>query len=275
MPLKARLTADEHKALAEGLRGFYREEGGAFLLDAEGVEDVSGLKRTLEDKKADVVKLRAKIEELQKQFDGLDPEKARTALAELDKLRDKQLMDEGKVEELITKRTDRLRADADAKVAALTTRNAELEQTIKARDAKLSEVLIDSAIAQRAPGMGVKAAAMPVLTLIAKQGLPTGKVPRWVVEGDQPVPKDMNGTVVIGKDARTPMSLDEWFGVLKSEVADLFEPSEGANVSARGGGGAGGGRFSMSRKAAESDFSAYKSLQAEAEKAGQRVTLTD
>lgn len=47
MALKAILSKEEHDALPEALREYYAEKDGKFILDAEGVEDVSGLKNAL------------------------------------------------------------------------------------------------------------------------------------------------------------------------------------------------------------------------------------
>lgn len=70
MALKA--VVDSLDDVPEGLREFYTEgEGGKYRLDAEGVEDVAGLKSALEKERRD----RKKHERSLKKYEGIDPEK--------------------------------------------------------------------------------------------------------------------------------------------------------------------------------------------------------
>ena len=72
--------------VAEPLREHYTEsDDGTFRLDAEGVEDVSGLKSALK-KERDAAK--TALSEL-KRFKGLDPDEARAAQEKLEKLQKK------------------------------------------------------------------------------------------------------------------------------------------------------------------------------------------
>lgn len=88
MALKAIVTAEEHAALPEGLRGEYVERDGKFFaditpVDGYALEDVSGLKSTLGKKQT-------RLDQLEKEvvkYKDLDPDKARAALSELEELR--------------------------------------------------------------------------------------------------------------------------------------------------------------------------------------------
>lgn len=88
MALKAILEADEHKALGDGMKSEYVEKDGKFYLDVVPVsgfalEDVTGLKTTLGAERTQ----RSNLEKTLEKFKDLDPEKARTALTELEELR--------------------------------------------------------------------------------------------------------------------------------------------------------------------------------------------
>ena len=99
MALKAVLTKEEFDGLEDSLKKLYVEKDGKYLLDAEGVEDVSGLKSALEKERGTVKKLKADLQATVDKFKDIDPDKARDAQKKLQDLEDKQMMDEGKVEE--------------------------------------------------------------------------------------------------------------------------------------------------------------------------------
>lgn len=96
MPLKATLTKDEHASLDDALKSLYKQSGENFILDAEGVEDVTGLKSALaaERKKA------AEFEKLAKKFEGMDVDKINAALEFQRKADEKKLADKGEFEKI-------------------------------------------------------------------------------------------------------------------------------------------------------------------------------
>lgn len=277
MALKSRLTAEDWGKLPEVLQAEYTKDGDGYVLDADITEHprAKGLHASVQATREERDKLKADLKALADKLGDLDPEKAREAMRRVRELDEKKLLDEGKVEELFAKRTERMVADHANEIKARDAKIAELEQAVGAMRGKLSEVLIDNAIAQGATSSGVKASGLAPLLLIAKHGLPGGKVPRWELDGDKPVPKNPDGTVSIGKDGKTAMGLDEWFSVARSELADLFEPSRGSGAAGAAGTPNGaGGRFVLTREQAK-DFATYKRAAAEAEKAGQVVTIVD
>ena len=80
MPLKAVLTKEEYDALPEAARAYYVEKDGKFILDAEGVEDVSGLKNALTAVRDELKSAKKQLQETIDKFKDIDPEKARVAL---------------------------------------------------------------------------------------------------------------------------------------------------------------------------------------------------
>jgi hypothetical protein len=124
MALKANLTADEFGALPEALREHYSEQGDAgYWLDAEGVEDVSGLKSALGKEKEERRKLKAQLDS----FKDLDPEAAREALAKIRELDDKKLVDKGQYERVLQKRMDEFAAEKAQFEARLAEANGRLD----------------------------------------------------------------------------------------------------------------------------------------------------
>lgn len=145
-----------------------RNRNGKYVLDAEVVEDVSGLRTALEKERGGRSELEKAMNALKAQFDGLDPAKARDALEQIQKLQDKKLIDEGKLEELLAHRTERLRADHENQIKAF---NKQLEDGKGMSDrltAQLSELLIDNAVRSAAGKLGVHDTAIEDAVLHAK-----------------------------------------------------------------------------------------------------------
>lgn len=110
MALKAKLTKAEHDALAEPLKEHYKASGDDYVLDAEGVEDVSGLKSALEKEKKERRELKTKLEAEAARFKDIDPERARAALAKVQEIDEKHLIDQGEFDRLLKKRSDEFEA---------------------------------------------------------------------------------------------------------------------------------------------------------------------
>lgn len=101
MTLKAILTKEEHESLADHFKSEYVEKNGKFVLDVTQVdgwnlEDVRGLKSTMESERSRANELEKKL----KKFGDLDPDSARDALKRLTDLGDDPTTD-NKVREQI------------------------------------------------------------------------------------------------------------------------------------------------------------------------------
>lgn len=210
----------------ENVRSLYRagtaEEGaeGKFVLDVEAadgfnLENVSGLKTALSAERSTTGQLRGQL----KAFEGLDPEKARAAIA--------------KVEELGTldpkKDVDRLVEEkVQAQLGQITERhNGELETERKAREKR--EALLRTTL--------VKDAALNAI--IAEKGDPDLLLPHVLPaikldleeQDDKLVPKirilDAAGNVRIGDSAGGNMTIEQLVGEMKKheKFSRLFEGS--------------------------------------------------
>jgi hypothetical protein len=129
-------SADE---IPEGLRDHYAEgDDGKLYLQVEQVggwalEDVSGLKSTLTKKKAALEKIQKQAES----YEGLDPEKAREALAKLDEI-NSWTPDE--------KVNEKIRAEVEA-VRAKLLKDLDTEKAGRNEvETALSELLIDNQV---------------------------------------------------------------------------------------------------------------------------------
>src|SRR4051794_29374504 len=106
MALKAKLTKAEFEKLGDSLKEHYKASGDDYVLDAEGVEDVSGLKSALDKEKKERRELRVKLDAEAEKWKDLDPERAREALKAIADLDEKKLVDKGEFDRLLKKRSD-------------------------------------------------------------------------------------------------------------------------------------------------------------------------
>ena len=141
MAIKYKLTAEEHAALPEVLRKEYKKDGDAFVVDLEGAEDTSALKRA----KQHEVEARKKAEDALRAL--------QTELGTLTEERDNLLKGAVKKDDV-----DRLEASYKQK---LTTKEKELSERISALTGNLSTLLVDNV----AGSLATKLATSPALLL--------------------------------------------------------------------------------------------------------------
>lgn len=199
-------------AVPESFRELYVESEGKYHLDAEGVEDVSGLKSTLEKLKRDAKDAKDAL----KRYDGLDPEEYQRLKEAADSAEQTKLQTEGKWEEM----KDRLTKSFEKEKSTLTSEVAKRDQFI---ERLLIENELNTAIE--------KAGVLPehrraVRAMLREAG------PKVVAEGDEY--RGLLGEVAIAE------YVESW---AKTEEAAYYLPAEGKGGSgARGERGGGGGR---------------------------------
>jgi hypothetical protein len=224
MALKA--TLDTLDGLPEAFHEHYKkdEATGKYRLDAEGVEDVTGLKSALEKERNERKTAATKYKELQEQLGDLDPAKAREALKKLQELEDKKLIDAGKIDEVVAQRMERATQDFETQKKAF---NTQIQTISKERDSyqsRLSELVIDGALRQAAIAAGVKPEAIDDAIIWGKQV--------YRMKDGQPVPLD-GDQMLYGKDPNKPLPMEEWLQSMMTKKPHWFAESAGAGAGAQ------------------------------------------
>lgn len=231
-----KLVLDSLDGVDEAQHSLYKEVDGKFILDVAGIDehpDVAALRRSHQRSKEERTQAKKELENLQSEFDkfkDLDPEKAREALAKAQELEDKELIDAGKVDELVDKKVERMRADFDAQLKA---KDEAIEQLTGERDSvvhELSDVKIFTAVKDAALAKGAKKTALDDIVNRAK--------PVWRLVDGKPVAIKVgtDDEVMYGKEG-DPLTITEWVDGLAGDATHLFEPNKGGGA----GGGAGPG----------------------------------
>lgn len=180
MALKAKLTKAEFEKLAEPLKEHYKASGDDYILDAEGVEDVSGLKSALQKTKEARDALKLQLEAEAEKFKDIDPVRAREALKTLHELDEKKLVDKGEYDRLLKKRSDEFdvrEAESQQKMADLNKRLDTYELINPVRDAALKAGVLpkslDLVLADMRVNSRVKLNDKRQVVVLDKDGDPT------------------------------------------------------------------------------------------------------
>ncbi|MCU4639347.1 hypothetical protein [Acinetobacter courvalinii] len=203
---------EEHRAL-------YVEENGEFRLDLEGYEDPKGLKSALQSERDAAKTAQRELQRLQKQFEGIDPEIVKKVFAQLDQDEEAKLIAEGKVNEVIQKRTEKMREEHARLLNAETTRANNAEAYAN----KFKQSVVQGQIVQAAVELEALPEATADIAFLAQS--------KFVLDEDgKAVAVDESGEVVIGKDGKTPLSPKEWVESLREQKPYFWPKPNGTGA---------------------------------------------
>lgn len=158
-------------------------------------------------------------------LEGLDPKEVSEALKNHRSQQERKMMDEGKIDELLERRTERMIKDHEAKQRAKDNKIAEQDKKIEELVRTLNKTVLTSAISSAAAVSGVRPQAVGFLQKLAEE--------MWrVEEGNKLRAYDSTGPIM-GKDTK-PISVQEWVSSLRGEHDYLFQDSFGGDAGGRG-----------------------------------------
>lgn len=211
----------------EALRSEYEQKGdGKYHLKIEG--EIPGMvpKAKVDEFRENNIKTNRELEELKAKYKDIDPVKYNELVKQQQELKDKQLIDAGKIDEVVAQRTERMRQEHKSQLEALQAANQKLEQRATNAETQLSTLVIDSAITKEINSVGnVRKGAMQDILNRAKQV--------FVVEDGKPVAKN-GDTYLYGKDGKERLTVTEWSKDLLETSPFLFETSNGGGSSGNG-----------------------------------------
>ena len=214
----AELGLDDEKAAAfkEALGGKVQE-----YLDKE----VSGLKSKNQELLGSLRTTKTELDGLKGQFEGLDIEAVKGLLKRANQDEETRLIAEGKLDEVVTKRTERLRNDMEKQL------KAEQERADKAES--FAKRFSDKVLADSIRAAALKAGALPEAAediILRARGTFT------LDENGEAVAVDADGQVIYGKDGKTPLNPLEWAESLREAAPHLWPRAQGAGPTGDNGG---------------------------------------
>lgn len=236
--LKPVLDQSGWAALSPELQSLYALRDGSYYLAVEGMvpeSEVVGLKNNtaeaLRDKRKAQDDLKAVLDKV-----GGDPDKAAEAIKKAQDLSDKQLLDAGKIDELVEQRTERMRADHKAQIDRMVEENQALTAQNKILVGKISSLTIESGVLDALTSKGVDLhRAAKDLALAA-----AGKTFAINEQGDLEA-RDPKGALRYGKDPQKPYGFGDFADEFISNYGDGLWKSAGGGASKGPGGLPSGG----------------------------------
>ena len=195
-------------------------------IDAAVNAAVTGLKA----KNGELIATQKQLKESLARFDGIDPDAVRNILSKFANDEEAGLIAAGKIDEVLTKRTERMKAGFEKETQA----ERAAREAAEARSKKFSKRVLDNSIRAEAASAGLHQFAIEdalyraaTLFTLDDEGNPTA------ADG------------VFGKDGG-PLTLKEWFSDMKDKAPHWF-PSTASGSGAPGGTHVASGKQSMKR----------------------------
>lgn len=222
-------------SVPEAFRSEYKkQDDGSYLLDTDNNE----FKSKVDEFRSNNIRLSAELEEKKKaltaqieKFKDVDPEKyARSvkALKILESNEEGQLIADGKIDEVLARRTEAMRAEYENQIGSLKKAVGTFQEQATTYGEQLRSLKLESFAATAFDGL---ASIRPG----AKRDVLNRAREVWRLnEKGEPVPMNADGSIIRGKDGSSPLTDKEWAASLVKDASYLFEES--------GGGGAAGGR---------------------------------
>lgn len=241
MALKALLAPAEFEKLPEALKSAYTKSGEGD--DVEYVLDVDEkpFRKRIDEFRTNNNALKEKQKELEEhaaELKDVDPKKYREVLKQLeevDKLEERDLIKQGKLDEVIGRRTAGMQTEHKNQLTAKDKALVDSTNKNKMLTSRLGTLLIDSEAQNTLNRLGVEVVkgALPDILSRAHRTFS-------INDAGELVPAGPDGKINYGSDSE-PLGFEEWGKKLVEEAAHLFQPSSG--------GGAGGGDKTKQRSA--------------------------
>ncbi|RUR52703.1 hypothetical protein [Vreelandella populi] len=203
------------------------EEQAQKLLDAVNAahdEDVQGLKAKNNELISRQKQANSKLEALESQFEGLDIDSLKRIAQQAGQDEESKLIAEGKLDEVVNRRTEKMRSDFERQ---LNEERQKREQSEQFANRYQDKVLAD----------GIKSGALKAgaINEALDDFVFRGKTQFKLNEYGEPVAVDKDGEVIYGKDGRTPLTPAEWAEGLRETAPHLFPRAVGTGAPGSGG----------------------------------------
>ena len=221
MALKS--VIENKEEIPEGVKEFYEEENGKYLLKVEGLTE----KAKLDEFRNSNIELQKKLEEAStnlESFNGIDAVAAKDALAKMQAVENQELMDKGQFDELLKKEKVAL----TGQIEALTKRATEGEKSAGRYKEELETYRVTSAIQSAVNEIGTPQQSA-IADILARART------SWSIDkkGDL-FCIDSSGKARYSENGTQYMSPQEWSKELVANAPHLFVSSTGSGANGSG-----------------------------------------
>ena len=224
--MNLKMIVDSLEDVPEALRDLYAPtDDKKFRLGVEGVEDPKALKKALQAERD----ARAEYERKLKAYEGLDPEDTKAFIARFANDEEMKLIKEGKLDVVKEKWVEKLKGDYEKKLKVATDAIG-----LEAQKAgKYQAQVLDNAVRQAAAKVGVHPPAVEDALFRARA--------MFSLDESGNAVQVREGSVVMGKDGKTPYSPVEWLESMREAAPHWFPAmAAGSGASQSKGSGSNG-----------------------------------
>ena len=201
---------DNLDGIPERAKIAFVEENGKFKFDPSKIDDYKELKASIEKERTAAKEAREAL----KKFEGIDPLKTKEFMAKFENDEEAQLIANGKIDEVFQKRTEKWRMEEERQ-------KKELGDKITAAESKASaykDRVLDDAFRSAAGKItDIQSGAVDEMFLGYMRGIFA------LDDNGNAVQHNSDGSVVIGKDGKTPYSPLEHIEGLRATKPWLFK----------------------------------------------------
>jgi|DEB0MinimDraft_6_1074348.scaffolds.fasta_scaffold01754_3 hypothetical protein len=235
------------------------------LVEQAVAEATKGLVNNRDQIKGEKMALKQELENLKAQWGDLNPDQVKAFMSRLENDEETRLIAEGKIDEVLDRRTKALQGDYSKKLEASHNIQQELEGKLTSSRSRIKQLLLDNEIRRNAAEIGILPTAIDDALYRAKDVF-------TISDDDAVIAKDPDGSVVLGKNGRDPLSPSEWIDGMKEKAPHWFAQNSGGGAS--GGASNGSSGFTITRDQARNP-SIYRQAKERAAKAGQPLRITE
>lgn len=183
-------------------------------------KEVTGLKSKNSELLGQNKTFKTELEQFKTQFDGLDLNLVKSLVQKASEDEETKLIAEGKLDEVVSKRTERLRGDYDKQLQA----EREAREKAEAFANRFRDKVLADSIRESALKAGALTEATDDIILRARNTFRLNEV-------GEPVAMDADGEVIYGKDGKTPLTPLEWAESLREAAPHLWPRAVGAGLT--------------------------------------------
>lgn len=226
MTLKAFFA--KKKDIPEALKDEYVEKDGKWVLDAEGMVmsgEVGDLRAKIDEFRSNNLDLADKLKKFEgkKIFTPEEVEEFDRLVEQEQSIKDKKLIDSGKIEELLTNRTEKLRSDYDARIDSLEKSLTEAKDIGSKHERRLSKVLVRSEVSKVLSDQAISPVKGAMDDIFDRAGKIWKANPEGVLEA-----VNAKGEPIYGGEAKA-LTMVEWAVQVVKDAPFLFDASKGTD----------------------------------------------
>lgn len=197
--------------------------------------EYSGLRQNRDEVLAEKKKIAEELNAVRSQIDGLDIAQVREMMERVSKDEHAKLVAEGKWEEVLSNRTEVMRRDYDTRLGGMEQELNKYRSEVENLVTEKKRYMVDTKIRE----VGTKYVYPEMMEFLQDKARNVFRLE----EDGEVVARSSDGTLLLGRDGKSPMNIEEWTLMQQDKYPYIFRTSSGAGAQPNSGKGRGGVKF--------------------------------